>query len=528
MTADAEPIAAARTRVGALRAGVEQLEGAPVRLIETHISWVLLGRDLVWKLEKPLALPFLDFSTPALRRRFCEEELRLNLRLAPQFYLDVVDVREGPTGPAFGGAGIVVDAALRMRRFPDGALWSEQLSAGTLEARHVNDMACRLAEFHRGAAIAPAESQYGSFNAHEGITGRLVDSIDAWQAGLVNPNGAWPALRTWLSRELQTLPPLWEERRRAGRIRECHGDLHLDNVIQLEQGAVAFDAIEFDPALRWIDVLEDVAFLVMDLLAHRRRDLAFNLLNVWLAEDGDYAGLPTLRFFLVSRALVRAVVATIREGQGVSPAGLCGAGDYLRIATEISQGGAARLAITHGLPGSGKTFVSHVLLEAVGAIRVRSDVERKRLFGLAQLESSGGLSDGVIYDAAAGMRTYERLLEVARLSLTSGWPVVVDAAFLHQAERARFASLANELNAPFSIIDCQAPRHLLRERIVHRQASGIDASEADFTVLERLEGVVEPLNSEEQARTIVVEAGQPFDPEALVLRWLAIARSTAT
>ena len=521
MTADAEPIAAARTRVGALRAGLEELEGVPVRLIETHISWVLLGRDLAWKLKKPLALPFLDFSTPALRRHFCEEELRLNLRLAPQFYLDVVDVCEGPTGPAFGGAGIVIDAALRMRRFPDGALWSEQLAAGTLEARHMNAMARRLAEFHRGAGIAPARSQYGSSNAHEGITSRLVDSIDAWQARLVTPDGAWPALRTWLSRQLQALPPLWEERQRAGRIRECHGDLHLDNVIQLEQGAVAFDAIEFDPTLRWIDVLEDVAFLVMDLIAHRRRDLAFSLLIAWLEANGDYAGLPMLRFLLVSRALVRTLVATIREGQGIAPSGKLGAAEYLRLAKEISQGGAPRLAITHGLPGSGKTFVSHVLVEAAGAIRVRSDVERKRLFGMVALESSGSRSDGGIYDTAAGRRTYDRLLEWARLSLTSGWPVVVDAAFLRHAERARFAALDAELDVPFSIIDCQAPRHLLHERILQRRASGLDASEADVAVLERLERMAEPFDNDEQARAIVVDAGQPLNPEALARCWLA-------
>jgi len=504
-----------------LCAALEQLEGAPARLIETHISWVLLGREFAWKLKKPLALPFLDFSTPALRRHFCEEELRLNRRLAPQLYLDVVDICEEPTGPHLGGAGIVVDAALRMRRFPDGALWSEQLAAGTLAAGQVDVMARRLAEFHQSAATAPDPSPYGSSGAHEAVTNRLVEAIDAWQAGLASPDAAWPALRGWLSRQLQALTPLWEERRRAGRIRECHGDLHLDNVIQLEQGAVAFDAIEFDPALRWIDVLEDVAFLVMDLTAHRRRDLAFNLLNAWLEANGDYGGLPMLRFFLVSRALVRTLVATIREGQGIAPSGQFGAAGYLRLATEISRCGAARLAITRGLPGSGKTFVSHGLVASVGAIRVRSDVERKRLFGLTTLESSGSGSDGGIYDPAAGRLTYDRLLEVARLSLSSGWSIVVDAAFLQHAERVRFAALAAELDVPFSIIDCQAPRHLLRERILQRQASGLDASEADVAVLEQLERMAEPLHNDEQARAIVVDAGQPMASEDLARCWLA-------
>jgi aminoglycoside phosphotransferase family enzyme/predicted kinase len=522
MAANAEPVSAARTRIDALRLGLEKLEGMPVRLIETHISWVLLGQALAWKLKKPLALPFLDFSTPGLRRHFCEEELRLNRRLAPQLYLDVVDVCDGPAGPSFGGAGTVVDAALRMRRFPDGALWSEQLAAGRLEVRHVDAMAGRLAEFHQGAPIAPAQSHYGSASAHEEVVSRLADTIDTWQPGPGGGDGSWPALRGWLRGQVQVLAPHWEERRLAGRIRECHGDLHLDNVVQLAKGPVAFDAIEFDPALRWIDVFEDVAFLVMDLLAHRRRDLAFNLLNAWLEAMGDYAGLPTLRFFLVSRALVRAVVSTLRHEQGISLGGRGGADDYLHLATEISQGSGARLAITHGLPGSGKTFVSQKLIGAAGAIRVRSDVERKRLFGLAALESSERRTDGGgIYDPAAGRRTYDRLLDVSRLSLTSGLPVVVDAAFLRREERDRFAALAGELNVPFSIFDCKAPRHLLSERIVQRQAGGVDASEADLAVLERLERSTEPLDSEEKGRVISVDTGQPLALEALARRWLA-------
>ena len=527
MGAQDDSIAAGRARVEALRTALEAIEGAPVRLIETHISWVLLAGHSAYKLKKPVRLPFLDFTTLAARRHGCEEELRLNRRLAPGLYLEVVELRDGPSGPGFGGRGALLDVAVHMRRFPDGALWSERLAAATLTAAHIDAFADRLSAFHRGAAIAPADGVFGSAAVHERVTGGLVAGIDARQANLSNPDPGWPGLRAWLRAELGRLAPFWPARLRAGRVRECHGDLHLANVVQIGDEPTAFDGIEFDPELRWIDVLDDLAFLVMDLLAHGRRDFAFRMLDAYLQADGDYDGLPALRFFLVSRALVRSQVAAFVERQGGTVAAGCGADAYLRLACLLSRDGDARLVITHGLPGSGKTFVSQRLLESVGAIRVRSDVERKRRFGLDRLQSSSGRVAGGIYLEAATEATYARLLAVAQTALRAEWPTIVDAAFLRRGERAAFATLAGAVAAPFSIVDCRAPMALLRRRVAQRRARADDASEADVDVLERLAASAEPLDEDERAWAIAADPEQPVEPDAIARAWLAAAPAAA-
>ena len=488
-------------------------------MVETHISWVLLGDEFAYKLKKPVKLPFLDFTTIEARRHFCEEELRLNRRLAPSLYLEVMEVREGSDGPCFGGGdGTLVDFAVRMRRFPDGALWSDMLAAGALVPHHVDALAQRLAGFHRDAAVAPADSRFGIAEVNERIVQRVIDANDEWAARPGAANASWPALRAWLVQQLRILAPCWTNRLREGRVRECHGDLHLSNVLQLDGEATAFDGIEFDDELRWIDVLNDAAFLAMDLLAQGRRDLAFRFLNAYLDETGDHAGLPTLRFYMVYRALVRAQVAAIKEEQGgAMPDPQSNSACYIELAVSLSRGVAPRLAITHGLPGSGKSFVSQRMLEATGAIRVRSDVERKRLFGLSALQSSREHVPGGIYDGATTAKTYGVLLDVARIGLQAGWPVIVDAAFLRRSERAEFASLAASLGVSFAIVDCRAPLPVLRARIEKRQASGGDASEADVAVLDRLANADEALDETERA--VAIMDGTSFaDPAAWASR----------
>ncbi|MDM0118215.1 bifunctional aminoglycoside phosphotransferase/ATP-binding protein [Variovorax arabinosiphilus] len=505
------PLAVARERVAALQASLTATDGVPATLIETHISWLLLGRTTVYKLKKPLRLSFLDGTTLAARRRFCEEELRLNRRLAPSLYLDVVEVCDNGQGPTFGGPGTVLDVAVHMRRFPEGALWRDMLRADTLAPHHVDAMAKTLAAFHRDAAVAPAGSAFGSAAAHAQVVQGLEETVET------------PALRAWMAGQLQALAPWWAARQREGHVRECHGDLHLGNVLQLEGQATAFDGIEFDPALRWIDVVDDIAFLAMDLLANDRRQLAFRFINAYLSASGDYDALPGLRFAMVCRALVRAQVTTLAERQGVQAVGAGDASAYLALAEALSTAGDARLAITHGLPGSGKSFVSQGVLEAAGAICVRSDVERKRLFGLEAHASSRDRVPGGIYDAATTHRTYARLQQVAETALRAGWPVIVDAAFLRHSERAAFAALAAAMGVPFAVLDCRAALPLLRQRVQARQAVGTDPSEADLAVLEKLAGADEALSASERAAAIVADADAPapVSPQAIAAQWLA-------
>jgi hypothetical protein len=508
---DPDPLSSARERVQRLREHLEIRTGRPVRLVETHISWVLLTDAIAYKLKKPVHLPFLDFGTLAARCHYSREELRVNRRLAPWMYLDVVDVLETPAGPRIAGPGRVVDVALRMRRFPDGALWSERVPRGDVQAEDVDALAATLAAFHRAAPSALPSTRYGLPSEHARVVEQLAAALDDRDAGTAG-------LRAWLRAECARLERHFEERRIAGRVREGHGDLHLGNIVQVGDRAAAFDAIEFDDALRWIDPVEDIAFLVMDLLAHDAAPLAWRFLNGWLEASGDHDGLPALRFHLVCRALVRAQVCALREATGAHADSGCSSMTYRALAATLARSAAPRLAITHGLPGSGKTHAARRLAETAGAVHVRSDVERKRLFGLAPLQRSE--RDEGLYDANATARTYARLHDIAGIALRAGWPAIADAAFLRRAERERFAEFAASQRVPFAIIDCVAAPDVLRARVRARLDAARDASEADESVLDRLTAVAEPLDADERTRAIVVDAAAPLADDALLARWL--------
>ena len=505
-----------RTLVTALREQLQSDTGQPVALVETHISWVLLTERWAYKLKKPVRLPFVDFGTLAARRHFCDEEIRLNRRLAPSLYLDVVPVCGTPEAPRLGD-GEPIEFAVRMRRFPEAALACHLLGAGQLEAPALARFAERLAAFHAGAEAAPLGSALG---APEQVLRAMSDALE----GLAAACGAerLQGWRGWLAGEAGSLHMAWIERQRAGAVREGHGDLHLANVVLLDGELTAFDCIEFDPALRWIDVMNDVAFLTMDLKAHGRSDLAHRFLDAWLQHSGDHAGLAVLRAYEVYRALVRARVGLLRAA-AVGARSPAGQPDYLACAEQLAAANAGvgpRLLITHGLSGSGKSTVAAELLALAGAIRIRSDVERKRLFGLAPRQRSAGLGLD-IYSPEATRRTFERLAACARTALQAGYAVIVDAAFLRRAERLDFRALAAELQVPFSILHCRASEAQLRARVAARHAVQADASEADLAVLARQLASHEALDGEERAMALEVDTEAELDATALMARWLA-------
>lgn len=451
-------------------------------LVETHISWVLLAGDFAYKLKKPLRLPFVDYSTRALRRHFCEEEVRLNHRLAPSLYLGVSRVTGPAEAPEIDGTGATLDYAVRMRRFPPGALFSERARAGTLQPELVDRLARRIADFHRAA---PACTEAAPGNAR--LSQRTAAALEGSLAVLTADEGA--RLRSWIATQSAGVDALWARRRAAGHAREGHGDLHLANLIALDGEVAAFDCIEFDAALRCIDVIEEVAFTLMDFAAWGRPGLGWRFLNGWLEQAGEYEGLAGLRMAVVYRALVRAMVEHLRSPD--SERARAYAQQALRWTTEPTP----RLVITYGLPGSGKTYASQQWLEREGAVRIRSDVERKRLHGLEALADSRA-HGAAIYTPEATQQTYGRLFSLASALLAAGLPVVLDAAFLRADERAQARAVAEAAGVPFAILSCDAPIDVLRERLRARRG---DASEADVAVLEALRVSAEPLGRDEIA-----------------------------
>ncbi|HKW39335.1 MAG TPA: AAA family ATPase [Burkholderiales bacterium] len=482
-----------------------------VEVIETHISRVYLAGNYAYKVKKPVTLGFLDFGTLAARRFFCEEELRLNRRTAPELYLGVVPIVEAPGGVRAGGEGEPLEYAVEMRRFPQEALADGLARRGELGARQIDAIAEAIAAFHASIPAATGESCHGS--PERAIAPALANFE---RLGALGPDDgetqALGELRAWTRRESERLRDVFAARGRDGFVRECHGDLHLGNIAVLEGGPVLFDCIEFDPALRWIDVMNEAAFLAMDLLEHGLAAVAWRFLNAYLDATGDHAGVRVLRYYLVYRAMVRAMVARIREHQPGSAAAQGRAhrefGDYLALALSLCKSGAPALMLMHGLSGSGKTTVSQTLLEELGAVRVRSDVERKRLHGLAAGARTHAVTGGGIYAAESTRLTYGRLAQAARAVVESGHRAIVDAAFLRRSERDAFRALARELGAPFLIVSCEAPEDVLRERVLRREAALSDASEAGVAVLERQLASHEPLSGSEVGGAVRIETAR--------------------
>ncbi|MFZ4623415.1 MAG: AAA family ATPase [Rhodoferax sp.] len=468
-----------------------------VELLQTHISWVLLAGDYAYKIKKPVKLHFLDFSTLARRRACCEDELRLNRRFAPDIYLEVLAIAGSPQQPQLGGAGAPIEYAVKMRRFAQDARLDHVCQRGKLGSAHLSDLADTLAAFHAAAAVAPDSSRFGTpdeiaAEARDNFTDLLALLPAAcWQARLA-------ALQSWTEAGLTRLAPLMAQRKQAGCVRECHGDLHLANLVLIDQRVRLFDCIEFNDDLRWLDVANEIAFTYVDLLAHGCHGLANWFVNEVLSRSGDYQATGVLRFYAVYRAMVRAKVAAIREEQSRVEASEVPA--YLSLAEGLVAVPPARLVITHGLSGCGKTRASDQWLQddhQAPCLRLRSDIERKRLFGLALTGRSQSMPDAGIYAPEARAQTYARLRDLAGLLLQAGWSVMVDASFLKRRDRDDFRALANQAGVPFAILAPLATPAQLRERILARNALGRDASEATLEVLARQMQVIEPLAPDE-------------------------------
>lgn len=457
-----------------------------VRLVETHLAWVLLAGDFAYKVKKPVRLPFVDFSTPAAREAACREELRINRRTAPDLYLDVVPL-----------AG---EWAVRMRRFADDALLSLRARAGRLEGASVDALAEAVAALHRLAQVAPPDSGYGTPAAV-----RRPAELDFAEIAAVAPRVAaaqpFRSLREWTLGVGTALEPVFERRRAEGFVREGHGDLHLANLAWIDGAPRLFDALEFDPGLRWIDVMSDVAFLFMDLVRHGLEPLAWRFLDGYLQRTGDYGGLAVLRYYAVYRAMVRAKVACLRlaqePGEAERRALEAELDALLRTANRLARREAPLLLLMHGPSGSGKTTASQHLLESLGAVRLRSDVERKR----------GARADGDLYGEARTNETYALLAREARECMAAGYPVVVDATCLQRDRRDQLRQAADEAQAEWRIVSCRAEDDELRRRVGARRAAGRDASDADLAVLDRQLTRADPLDPEERGHATLLDTG---------------------
>jgi len=499
-----------------------------VAVVETHISYVLLTGDYAYKIKKPLDLGFLDFSTREKRRHACEEELRINRRTAPDLYEAVVPLTGSPEAPVVGGEGEPFEYAVRMVQFDPDLRADRCLERGELDEGHLAGLGRRVAALHEAAAEPAEAEEYGSLAA---VTATQRDNLDQLAAECETLGiGAdrFRALADWVEGVLTDEAATFQQRRAAGRIRECHGDLHLANMVRRGGELLPFDAIEFDPGLRFTDVMADVAFTWMDLRLRNRRDLGVHFLDAYLAVTGDYAGLRLLPFYTVYRALVRAKVAALQAGEmddAEAAAALRADGvRYFALAEAVAGEAEPMLVIARGVTGVGKSLASLPVLARMGGVRIRSDVERKRLAGLAPEEASGSTVGGGIYSPELSERTYERLLALARPALAAGFPAFLDATYLKAERRQAARRLAAELGVPFAILALEAPEPMLRQWLRERAAAEGTVSEGDEAVLDKQLRSQEPLGPEEQGFALTVDTSATLDFDALTADLRATAR----
>jgi aminoglycoside phosphotransferase family enzyme/predicted kinase len=486
-----------------------------IRRIETHISVVYLAGRYAYKLKKPVNPGFVDFTRPAVRRRACEDEVRLNRRLASELYCGVETIVRKGRVYRFDRQGCVVEHAVRMRRFEEREVFEALLARGALGFAEIDALAERLAGFHRCAARAAPGGDFGSASAVRGQTRTVLDSFER-ETGTPVPG----TLRRWCDAEGTRLTGHFEARRAGGFVRECHGDLHLANLVRRGKRVLMFDCIEFSDTLRWIDVASDLSFLLMDLQAHGRDDLATRLLNGWLQRTGDFAALPALRYYMVYRALVRALVAALKARSCPRADGIAQANRYLQLAERMIAKPRPCLLLCHGYSGSGKSVASEALVNLIGAIRVSSDIERKRPRPFAPPDTRP--LPRATYSTHAIDRHYGTLLALTRQTLIAGYPAVVDATFLKREYRSRFAALGNALSAPVIVLDFHARTCLLAERVRKRAAQAHAESDAGPVALVRQLANEEPLSVEEMADTVCFDTEVPLGAFAHIEYWQAL------
>ena len=473
-------------------------------LIETHISTIILCGDFVYKLKKPVDFGFLDYSTLKKRHKYALEELRINQAFAPRLYLGVVPITGTIETPLINGGGRVLDYAVKMRRFDQSEQLDNIVERNGLEIESMGKIAELVARFHEAAVPVSPQSDYG---APQRVLLPMQENFDLLQplTKKQSLNTKLKIVKAWTYEQFGNLKPLLTRRKSEGFVRACHGDMHLHNMALHEGELILFDAIEFNDYLSHIDVINDLAFLLMDLEYRGLTRHSRILLNDYLELTGDYGGAALLDFYKTYRAMVRAKVTALRIAQMAEPderkAAMDEVNGYIDQALSYTRKKDPFLAIMHGFSGSGKSTCALKMVETYGVLRIRSDVERMRMFGK---DDSDKLKEG-IYTPEATKATYYRLQELAMKIIQGGIPVVLDATFLKKWQRQLFWELSSEANVPFFILDLQCDTEILRHRIKKRSAEGIDISEANLDVLEMQLDSAEPLSAEETEKRLVLD-----------------------
>lgn len=478
-----------------------------IEVIETHISWVILTGKHAYKIKKPVNFGFLDFTSLAQRKQYCEAELSLNARSAPDIYIGLVAICGAPGSPNFTGEGEIIEYAVKMNQFEAGQLFTELHEKDQLSFAHIDELAEQIATFHQRVKPATEEDSFGQ---PEQVYAPMQQNFEQIRERLDDPEllTQLAQLEAWTESTYERLKPLLQQRKAKGFIRECHGDMHLGNLTLYKGHVTLFDCIEFNDNFRWIDVISDIAFLVMDFEDHGLPHFANRFLDEYLEHTGDYAGLRLYSFYKAYRAVVRAKIALITiESQPHRKAELFDSyRSYIDLAENCSSLPNRFILTMHGVSGTGKSTVALRLVDKLGAIRIRSDIERKRLFHLDTHDHPDDEMAKKVYSDKANHETYEQVAEMCAHVLDSGLSAIIDATNLKRWQRETIQTLGDSRGVPVCIAYCQASMSLIKDWIQKRTREDSDVSDADLNVVKRQMDLRDALSTDEMHQTFIIHS----------------------
>ncbi|WP_110670287.1 AAA family ATPase [Salinicola halophilus] len=482
-----------------------------IDLFETPISWVVLTGDYAYKIKKPLDYgSFLDFSTLDKRKQLCEQEVQLNRRVAPALYLGCVAISGSEEAPRVNDDSAPIEYAVKMRQFSNRHLLSSIQASGELSVELIDDLVDQLVALHESAARVADDSPYGT---PDYIRQMLVEEFELIESLLETPEDrqALDSVKTLSLESFARLEPVLASRRREGFIRESHGDIHLGNAVHFEGRAILFNGIEFNERLRWCDVACELAFLIMDLEARGEHEYAHYALNRYLELSGDYQVVSLISFYKRHRALLRARIELVRDREAGAIDDLPEAEPldvfrrYLAMAQDYSEFRFPYLILAVGVSGSGKSRFTEETVRRLGGVRIRSDVERKRLFDFTAEPADAE----TVYSEAATEKTYRRLAELAGTVLEAGLPACIDATCLLSEQRKRLRFEAEKRGLPVLMVSFEADPATLRARIVKRARRSGEPSEKSLAILDKQQARFEPFAEDESSYLVHLDTTAP-------------------
>lgn len=448
----------------------------PIEILQTHCSIVFLTGNYAYKMKKIVNFGFLDYSTLPKRHHFLKAELEMNRAIAPDLYIEVLPIYQHNDDFNWHGEGEIVEYVLKMNQFPQENLLINIYESGKLTSQHIQELGKLVAQFHQNT---PTNQYITSFGTPEKIAESITQNYQQTlkYIGIAQNQRQYEQTKAFTDNFLKNNRDILQKRQIDGKIRECHGDLHLKNICVWQDKIQLFDRIEFNEPFRFVDVMYDVAFAVMDLDAKGEKALANLFLNTYLEETGDWEGLQVLPLYLSRQAYVRAKVTSfLLDDTAISEAekaqAKATASAYYHLAWQYTQAKKGKIIMMSGLSGSGKTTIASAKARELNAIHIRTDAVRKHLANIP-LDAKG---EQEIYSQAMTAKTYTRLLDLAKILTPQGFTVILDGKFDRHCWRQPVLDFAFNNNIDLEIIYCQAPLEILRDRILQRKNDISDAT----------------------------------------------------